>query len=566
MMKRLLFGVFILIGIIANAATWSGDWDDLGYYKKQGNLTDDSFVVTSTENITKQLQNSYNDMRTAETAIDNIGDIATTNKKDLVAIKDWKSNLADPYLSFFKDMYNQYFLRYGTDGEPAIIYKDFLTKDTNVYDMKYDDPDNTTPMSSVKTLKGKIDRLAEYTRDYTDERIVIFNETYTKPAIGEVSSKVDGVNTTATNALDKAETAQTTANSANTKADSLRTDLGTVGTVATNALNKANAAQNTANTANNTATTANTNATQAKTTANTAMNNVTQVLQILEGDDFRITVTNYDSTVNAPMSSYDAKYTDGSTSIWKTVWVETNRHEITKREVLNVVSNKYTSKTEANALRKWGNFDSVTGQAAPEGFAQCSNDGGMIFGNGAGYKSYATGSGSSYWIWQQNSGFARIETNGVFRILDADGKEAFSVTKGDKKILGADASGFYCGKLEFQATWIEIHYSVDSATHPTIEYSDTLENGGVWYKEGDSDFPLTILWTRNDTLNYWSAYLTDPRDNVQGFFRATYEAGADTVVSVGSTPMAMEYIYLGGKKYKLGTATINGNTVLTLTE
>lgn len=374
-----------------------------------------------------------------------------------------------------------------------------------------------------------------------------------------VSSAVDPVRETVDRVKETAEDAQARSRVADEKSETART-------LAFDAQNNANNASKVAYEAQSTANTANTNATEAKTLATTANDNVTQVLQILEGDDFRITVTNYDSTVNVPMASFDAKYTDGSTSIWKTVWVETNRHEMTKREVLNVVSNKFTSKEEAKKFRKWGNYDSVTGQDAPEGFAQCSNEGGLIFGNGAGYKSYATGSGSSYWIWQQNSGLARIETNGVFRILDADGKEAFSVTKGDKKILGADASGFYCGKLEFQATWIEIHYSVDSATHPTIEYSDTLENGGVWYKEGDSDFPLTILWTRNDTLNYWSAYLTDPRDNVQGFFRATYEAGADTVVSVGSTPMAIEYIYLGGKKYKLGTATINSNTVLTLTE
>ena len=420
------------------------------------------------------------------------------------------------------------------------------------------DVENATPEDNLGGVKEKMNKILEYLRgtacvafallflcgakveDKTLNDIPGTDKVVTNVDLSDLatSEELAFVNTIATNALDKAETAQETADGA----------------------------QATADTANATANTANTKATEAKTIATTANDNVTQVLQILEGDDFRITVTNYDSTVNVPMSSYDAKYTDGSTSVWKTVWVETNRHEMTKREVLNVVSNKFTSKEEAKKFRKWGNYDSVTGQDAPEGFAQCSNEGGMIFGNGAGYKSYATGSGSPYGIWQQNSGLARVETNGVFRILDADGKEAFSVTKGDKKILGADASGFYCGKLEFQATWIEIHYSVDSATHPTIEYSDTLENGGVWYKEGDSDFPLTISWTRNDTWNYWSAYLTDPRDNVQGFFRATYEAGADTVVSVGSTPMALEYIYLGGKKYKLGTATINSNTVLTLTE
>lgn len=410
------------------------------------------------------------------------------------------------------------------------------------------------------------------------------------------SEELASVNTTATNALDKAEAAKTTAdeamlnsgtannkadyalrvangaqvtaNAANTKADSIRTDLGTVGTVATNALNKANAAQDTANTANTNANSAKTTATEAKTSAKTANDNVTKVLQILEGDDFRITVTNYDSKVNAPMASFDAKYTDGTNVVWTTVWNETNQIEIAKKDIIENVKSNYFDKGVVSTLvqnsRAWGNYDSTTGQQLEEGMAQCSNEGGMIFGNGAGYKSVATTSGNAYWIWQMNSGLARVQEDGTFTILDGDGNQVFSVTKGNKQILGADASAINVTDVA-NGKQVQITYSVESASHPTIEYSSTLQNGGTWYKEGNSDFPnnITVSWNSESP---WVCTITDTDATPSGFFRATYESGADTVVTVGDTPLGMNYIYLGGKKYKVAPITISGQTVMGLTE
>lgn len=303
----------------------------------------------------------------------------------------------------------------------------------------------------------------------------------------------------------------------------------------------------------------------AKSAADDAQTKATEVLQILDGDDFRITVTNYDSQINLPMTYFEARYTDGTNKVWRQVWNETNRLEVAKRETLAAASNTFATVDEEVAGRAWGNFDSATGDAAPEGFAQCSNSGGMIFGNGAGFKSYVTASGNSYWIWQQNSGLARVETNGVFRILDADGKTAFSVTKGEKQIIGADASGIKVADSDAGKV-ITITYTVDAAAAPKLEYADSLDYGGAWSAEGDDTMPggISIGWEKHG--GSWVCTVTDADSSLQGFFRATYEKGAESIVTVGSTPMAMEYIYLGGKKYQLGTATIDGKMVLTLTE
>mgnify|MGYP004666815269 FL=1 len=63
----------------------------------------------------------------------------------------------------------------------------------------------------------------------------------------------------------------------------------------------------------------------------------------------------------------------------------------------------------------------------------------------------------------------------------------------------------------------------------------------------------------------WRAEAPAPGETDQLYVYATYEQGGDTVIR-NHAAVSMEKLVLGGRTYTLGTATIDGKTVLTLTE
>ena len=102
-----------------------------------------------------------------------------------------------------------------------------------------------------------------------------------------------------------------------------------------------------------------------------AQQEIDAVRTVMAGEDFRITITNYDSEVRAPELTMEARYSDGTTQTWATVWTETNGLARTKRETLAEVKSNYFNKTESDARYKaWSRYDGETGEAAPEGFTQ----------------------------------------------------------------------------------------------------------------------------------------------------------------------------------------------------
>ena len=85
--------------------------------------------------------------------------------------------------------------------------------------------------------------------------------------------------------------------------------------------------------------------------------------------------------------------------------------------------------------------------------------------------------------------------------------------------------------------------------------------GTVWYNEDDPDCPVTMAWSGtsgNYVLTFDTAGLSP------GFVQATYEQGQESYTSFGGAGIELTKIRIGGKVYTVGTATIDGKTVLTL--
>ena len=151
------------------------------------------------------------------------------------------------------------------------------------------------------------------------------------------------------------------------------------------------------------------------------------------------------------------------------------------------------------------------------------------------------------------------DTNGFFRVMDSDGVTQFEIIKGTRREMGCDASGI---SLDHSTTPnnLIIPYSVVSEGHPTLYITQRLETPN-WKAETDSDCIATVTWTGSSgayvaTVHPKAAYASM-------FVRATYMVGGETYIR-NAAPVEMPSLYLNGTKYYLGTATISGHTVLTL--
>lgn len=241
---------------------------------------------------------------------------------------------------------------------------------------------------------------------------------------------------------------------------------------------------------------------------------------------------------------------------WKPIWNETN---LVADAIGNLqswsLSNHYT-KAESDettaATRKWSNFDSVTGEEAPEGFTQISSENGIMLGAGLGYFHVA---GSQYWILRGN-GSVNVNTNGLIEICDSSGQGVFRCVKGDEELKGASPTENPAIQKNVDGfDIITIYYSFTSGKAPIMEFTDDLKNG-PWYKDTDEGAPHMVTWEG-------SVATVKVPTNSAGFFRAFYWAGGENYVE-STQAMKLSRINIGGTTYTLGTATISGKTVLTL--
>lgn len=401
-----------------------------------------------------------------------------------------------------------------------------------------------------------------------------------------LSNRLDGVAGDATKAFINATNAQTRANNAiiasneaNTYARNAKTIAQTASDIAQSAKKDAQNAQETASSASlkldqveNTAEGANAAANAALSESSNALcaistinenldtkikpqiatntANITTCMQILEGKNFRIVVSNH--TEKTAISSYEIL----DNGAWKPIWNETN---LVADAIANLqswsLSNHYTkaeSDATTAATRKWSNFDSVTGEEAPEGFTQISSENGIMLGAGLGYFHVA---GSQYWILRGN-GSVNVNTNGLIEICDSSGQGVFRCVKGDEELKGASPTENPAIQHNVDGfDIITIYYSFTSGKAPIMEFTEDLKNG-PWYKDTDEGAPHTVTWEG-------SVATVKVPTNSAGFFRAFYWAGGENYVE-STQAMKLSRINIGGTTYTLGTATISGKTVLTL--
>ena len=281
----------------------------------------------------------------------------------------------------------------------------------------------------------------------------------------------------------------------------------------------------------------------------------TPLWSYLGAENFRVVVTNYDSAVHPPVASFEYRMTTNEE--FRTVWNETDGLNRAIATATNLANQAAKQLVDDPANRAWGKYDSETGEASPEGVIQATAPGGLIVGGGQRWSQISAESG--WWILTSTDPtLCRTGTNGVFSIIGSDGQEAIRIVKGDKVTVPAPADSILVASGVCTVT-----YAVEAEQHPTAQFASEIggDAGTVWYNEDDADCPVTMTWSGtsgNYVLTFDTAGLS------AGFVQATYEQGQESYTSFGGAGLELTKIRIGGKVYTVGTATIDGKTVLTL--
>ena len=257
-----------------------------------------------------------------------------------------------------------------------------------------------------------------------------------------------------------------------------------------------------------------------KSTADGAAAQVRALNGVVTGDDFAVTVTNYDSQTKLPAATFRFKKQDGSGE-YRVVWNELDRWNWFFGTWWP--SNAYT-KAQADARfadKAWGQYESGTGYDSPDGRLWVTQP--VVISSGLAYVPHYLESGGAIWVLTANGLAPTVTTNGYFRLSDDTGKTLFEVVKGDKELNGA-----YCSSIDTQSNpsappIVTLEYVCDSP--PTIEATVHLGELTDW-----QDIPEAWVSTTK-TDNGYRVVVTPPAVAVQYyFFRGKYETGSESYI------------------------------------
>lgn len=283
-----------------------------------------------------------------------------------------------------------------------------------------------------------------------------------------------------------------------------------------------------------------------------------------DGDDVRVTVTNYYGSLDTPSLYLEQRMPadENHPEAWfRTVWDERTRWEdflvtnnLWKADVAESLANK--------ADRAWGHYDSHTGGWSPDAYTQVSSSN-ILIAAGMAYQRHVVTEGA-VWLLESNGLVTNLggdAGSGFFKIQDDDGNAMFEIVKGNRREIGATANSLTSESVN-GVTHLTVTYNVVSTEHPKLYTTHDL--GQTFVAEDDANSPVNVSWTGSSGA--WVCefyYKNSVSDKSRLFAKAGYTTGGETMIRQ-TVPVEMGSIILNDTKYYLGTATISGHTVLTL--
>lgn len=278
-----------------------------------------------------------------------------------------------------------------------------------------------------------------------------------------------------------------------------------------------------------------------RSTANNASTKVDALNAVVIGDDFAITVTNYDSVTKLPTAKFRFKKDDGT---WREVWNELDHW----KWFFNTwwPSNAYTkAQTESRFAEKaWGQYTSGLGEQSPDGRLWLTQP--VVVSSGLEWVPFNVESGGAIWVLTANGLTPGVSTNGFLRITDDSGKEIFKIVKGDKELVGA-----FCEGISVSGNVMTLSYRTDS--QPTLEGCADLANP-EWKDPEESG--CTVSWSGTDP---YVATVTVPQTFTKYFVRGKYERGKESrIVNTAPTQITGGLVTADGVKI---VPKVSGSTV-----
>lgn len=287
--------------------------------------------------------------------------------------------------------------------------------------------------------------------------------------------------------------------------------------------------------------------------------NVGVLWQYVLGDTVWFAITNYMRTIDGVSPSLQ---------LWEVRDGATNLVYHSTEEVSNFV-NAATAALRADltnslADRAWSKYQSATGADNPQpGEITIVSTPSIMMTGGGEWNRYVHTGGSSVWVLRSNglTTFGGGSNGSFFAVQDDEGNTQFEVRRTDSYEVDALPSATGFDGDDFQVT-----YNLPASGNPPTLYASTNlattafaaeENGSI------DSLGITVNWASYGGL--WRATIVQDVKAPALFVHAKALQEGSIIVKNNAPTSLSGGIVVGNVKYSIGTATISGHTVLTLT-
>ena len=287
--------------------------------------------------------------------------------------------------------------------------------------------------------------------------------------------------------------------------------------------------------------------------------NVGVLWQYVLGDTVWFAVTNYMRTVEGVVPSLQ---------LWEVRDGATNLVYHSTEEVSNFVASASaelrTEITNAMPSKAWSRYQSATGAENPQpGDITIVSTPSIMMTGGGEWNRYVHVGGSSVWVLRSNglTTFGGGADGSFFAVQDDEGNTQFEVRRTDSYEVDALPSATGFSGDDFQVT-----YNLTASSNPPTLYATTNLATVAFAPEVDGQIDslgVTVSWASSDGL--WRATIVQDVKAPALFVHAKALQEGSIVVRNNAPTALSGGIYIGNTKYTVGTAVINGHTVLTLT-